>query len=95
MMDTLEVIAFMDTRIAEATEKAESEAKELREALNSLLCRVNRITSAYRHGHHRQSIPLHDLDNLCNFQIEVENMLNSQAEARAALREDDAGKGER
>ena len=59
---------------SQETVKLRAEADALRESLNKLLCKVNRVTAAYRHGHHRQSISLDDLNDLCNYQIEVENL---------------------
>jgi hypothetical protein len=78
--------AEFDKAFPEPSPGADS-ADQARKALDKLLCKVNRVTCAYRHGHHRQSIPLADLDELCNYQIEVEALLASRSEPKAEIEE--------
>lgn len=50
----------------------EAENAELREKVERLLCKINKVTAPHRHGNKIRKV---DLDNLSNCQIEVEQAL--------------------
>jgi len=46
----------------------------LRDAVNHLLCKVNKVTAYHRHS---QKIPISALDDLANYQVEFEEIIDS------------------